>query len=184
MTRAVILVSRGFQDQEFCYMFDRALEEGWAVDIATPSVWRKDGEEHSGKPDQIFGSFGVPAKITKTTDDLRVEDYDLVMIPGGFISPDILRMRPEVLTFVRNMFDSGKLVAAICHAPWVLISAGIVKGIRATCYASLKDDLINAGAIYVDNIPVVTHMNIITSDHYKNNGPFMRAVVNYINARA
>lgn len=180
MTRAVILVESGFQDEEGIYAYHRMVEEGWHVDVATPSVRRKYGKVVTGLPICVYGKFGVPMAVTKATEDLAVMDYDLVVIPGGFVSPDMLRMRPEVLSFVSAMFRTGKLVAAICHGPWVLISAGIMKGVRATCYASLKDDLINAGAIYVDNVPVVTHMNIITAPHYAQNGLFMKTVVNYI----
>ena len=172
MTKAVILVAQNFQDEEFVYPYYRMLEAGWTVDVASP-----EGVE-------MFGKYGVPAKVNKATNDLSPDDYDVVLIPGGFESPDRLRMRQEVLLFVWNMHRAGNLVAAICHGPWVLISAGIMRGIRATCYASLKDDLINAGAVYVDNIPVVTHSNLITASHYRDNGPFMKAVVEYVDAYA
>jgi len=92
---------------------------------------------------------------------LRVEDFDAVVIPGGF-SPDILRREPKIVEFVRRAFDLGKPVAAICHAPWLAISAGIIKGRRATCWMSLKDDLINAGALWEDS-PVVVDGGLITS---------------------
>ena len=193
MIRAVILVENSFQDEEGLYAYHRMIEEGWHVDVATPSIRKWHGEIVKGLPNVVYGKFGVPLKVTTATEALYVINYDLVVIPGGFVSPDMLRMRPEVLAFVKAMHDAGKLVAAICHGPWVLISAGIFghtqgihagmdSGIRATCYQSLKDDLINAGAVYVDNIPVVTHMNLITSDHYKHNGPFMKAVVGYMHA--
>jgi protease I len=172
MTRAVILVAQNFQDQEFDYPYYRMLEEGWTVDVASP-----DGVE-------VFGKYGVPAKVNKSTIDLSPADYDVVVIPGGFESPDRLRMRIEVLQFVATMYASGKVVAAICHGPWVLISAGVIKGATATCYPSLKDDLINAGGYYIDTLPVVTHLNLVTSDHYRNNGPFMKAVVNRIYSKA
>ena len=193
MIRAVILVEVSFQDEEAVYAYHRMIEEGWHVDVATPSIRKWHGEIVKGLPNVVYGKFGVPLKVTVATEALYAINYDLVVIPGGFVSPDMLRMRPEVLAFVKAMHDAGKLVAAICHGPWVLISAGIFghtqgihagmdSGIRATCYQSLKDDLINAGAVYVDNIPVVTHMNLITSDHYKHNGPFMKAVVEYMHA--
>lgn len=179
MTKAVILLEEGAQDEEFIYAYHRMIEEGWDVDVATPSVRKKYGETVTGLPKIVCGKFGVPLKVTRATEELREPDYDLVVIPGGFVSPDMLRMRPEVLRFVGAMFGAGKLVAAICHGPWVTISAGIMKGFAATCYASLKDDLINAGAIYLD-VPVVVDRNLITAPHYKNNGDFMREVVKFM----
>lgn len=182
MTKAVILVSQQFQDEEFIYSYYRMLEEGWEVDVATPTTWRKAGKTITTDTVEgmsVYGKFGCPAHITKSTDDLRVEDYDLVVIPGGFVSPDMLRMRPEVVLFVRSMFNAGKLVAAQCHGPWVCISAGIVKHRVMTCYVSLKDDVINAGGLYSEK-PVVVDQNLITAPHYKNNGDFMKAIVEYM----
>lgn len=180
--RAVMLIADGWQDEEGIYCYHRMLEEGWLVDIATPSEWRNAGEEIKGIPSAIFGKFGVPLKITKLTEELVSQDYDVVVIPGGFKSPDVLRMRPEVLQFVRAMFERDKIVAAICHAPWVCISAGIMKGRAATCYVSLKQDLINAGSYYTEQ-PVVVDRNLITAPHYKNNSHFMKEVVRVTNER-
>lgn len=165
MIRAVILVAQNFQDEEFVFPLYRMLEEGWTVDVASPDAV------------EVHGKYGCPARVNRTISDLLVDDYDAVIIPGGFESPDRLRMLPDVQVFVSDMFDHHKVVAAICHGPWVLISAGIMRGVTATCYPSLKDDLINAGARYIDNQPVVIHGNLITSDHYRNNGPFMKAVI-------
>ena len=111
MTRAAILVERGFQDEVFVYPYYRMQEEGWTVDVASP-----DGKERSGK-------FGVPARVTRSVAELIVASYDLVVLPGGFENPDRLRMRKDVQQFVRGMNHAGKLVAAICHAPSILISS-------------------------------------------------------------
>jgi protease I len=111
-----------------------------------------------------------------STDNLKASDFDGVILPGGFESPDRLRVRPEVLRFVREMDEAGKLVAAICHGPWVLISAGVVKGRRVTGYMSIADDLKNAGAKYVQE-DLVVDGNLISAPHYKNNGVFMKAVI-------
>jgi len=178
MIRAVMLIAEGWQDEEGLYAYHRMLEAGWHVDVATPGTWRKEGKEVKGRPDVIRGKFGVPLSITKLVEELDASDYDVVLIPGGFQSPDILRMREEVLDFVHEMFASNKLVAMICHAAWVGISARIMGGIKATCYASLKDDIQNAGAYYWD-LPVVVDGNMITAPHYKNNCDFMREVIGY-----
>ncbi|MEM0361448.1 MAG: DJ-1/PfpI family protein [Sulfolobales archaeon] len=93
--------------------------------------------------------------------DVNLDEVDAVVIPGGF-SPDYLRRFPEVLSFVREAFQRGKVVASICHGPWVLISAGITKGRRFTGVVAIKDDIINSGAIYEDS-PVIRDGNLITA---------------------
>jgi len=110
------------------------------------------------------------------TKDLDSSRFDVVILPGGFEAPDRLRLRKEVLKFVKEMYEYNKIVAAICHGPWICISAGILKGKRATGYISIADDIRNAGATYVDE-DVVVDGNLITSPHYRNNGDFMKAVI-------
>lgn len=162
--RAVIITGPRFQDEEFIYPYYRLLEEGFELDVAT-----KD-------KGTVYGKYGIPVVATKDVKDLRVEDYDLVVLPGGQEAPDRVRQIPEVLVFVKAMFDRGKVVAAICHGPWITISAGIMKGKKATCYVGMADDLKNAGALYQD-APVVVDGNLVTSPHYRNNGDFMKAVL-------
>ncbi len=164
MKRVVIIVAQNFQDEEFVYPYYRILEEGMRLDVATPS-----GQN-------MIGKYGVPARATMSTDNLKASDFDCVILPGGFESPDRLRIRPEVLRFVREMNEAGKLVAAICHGPWILISAGVVKGRKVTGYMSIADDLKNAGARYLEQ-DLVIDGNLISAPHYKNNGDFMKAVV-------
>jgi len=164
MKRVVIIVAQNFQDEEFVYPYYRILEEGMRLDVATPG-----GQN-------MIGKYGVPARATMSTDDLKASDFDCVILPGGFESPDRLRIRPEVLRFVREMNEAGKLVAAICHGPWILISAGVVQGRKVTGYMSIADDLKNAGAQYMEQ-DLVIDGNLISAPHYKNNGDFMKAVV-------
>lgn len=166
MKRAVIITGPGFQDEEFIYPFYRLDEAGFHVDVAT-----------KGK-EVAYGKYGMPAKPTVDATKLNEEDYDLVVLPGGHEAPDRVRQIQEVKAFVHAMNEKGKLVAAICHGPWIAISAGIMKGRKATCYQSMADDLSNAGAEYID-APVVIDGNLITSPHYRNNGDFMRAVIEY-----
>ena len=162
--RAVIITGPHFQDEEFVYPYYRLLEENFRLDVAT-----KDKAT-------VYGKYGMPAIPTKDVKDLRVEDYDLVVLPGGQEAPDRVRQIPEVLAFVKAMFGQGKIVAAICHGPWITISAGIMKGKKATCYVGMADDLKNAGALYQD-APVIVDGNLVTSPHYRNNGDFMKAVL-------
>ena len=124
----------------------------------------------------VLGKYGVPARGDKAFSDLRVGDYDLVLLPGGHEAPDRVRQEPSVLKFIGDMHRAGKLVAALCHGPWILISAGIMRGKRATCYIGMADDLKNAGAHY-EETSVVEDDNIITSPHYRYNGDFMKAIL-------
>lgn len=168
MKKIVILAAQNFQDEEFVYPYYRFQEENYHVDVATPG-----GIDMPGK-------YGVPARATVSLENIMESDYDCVLIPGGFESPDRLRMREDVKLFVRQMYETGKLVAAICHGPWVCISAGIMNGKKAAAYISIKDDIINSGAEYIDE-EVVVDRNLITAPHYRNNGIFMKTVINYLN---
>lgn len=170
MVRSVIITAQNFQDEEFTYPYYRLLEEGYSVDVATP------GKEN------FTGKYGVPSKPTKDTMELKESDYDLVILPGGFEAPDRLRLRKEVLKFVKDMYENNKIVAAICHGPWVCISAGIMKGKKATAFMSIADDVRNAGATYLEE-DVVIDGNLITSPHYRNNGDFMKAVIETVNSQ-
>lgn len=165
--RAVIITGPGFQDEEYIYPYYRLLEAGFATEVAT-----KDGQVVNGK-------FGTPARATMATTALRAENFEMVLVPGGFEAPDRVRLLPEVLEFLREMDKQKKLIAAICHGPWVLISAGITKGRKMTAYWSIEADMRNSGAIYMHKEPLVIDGNFITSPHYNNNPEFMRAVVEY-----
>jgi protease I len=172
MTRRVVIITGpGFQDEEFVYPYYRLLEEGFTVDVAT-----KDGAT-------VHGKFGVPARANLATTALDASQYDAVLLPGGFEAPDRVRLLPEVLEFVRRMDAEKKLVASICHGPWIMISAGVTRNRKMTGYWSIEADLRNSGAEYQHKVPVVIDDNFITSPHYNDNGPFMRAVVDYLHGK-
>lgn len=169
--RAVIITAEGFEDEEVIYPVIRLKEAGFAVDIATK------------EKKLVVGRLNFPLELIvryyATLVDalhLNANDYDLVLIPGGFEAPDRVRQMPEVLQFVRAMHEAGKIVSAFCHGPWVLISAGILKGKKATCYQGIVDDLKNAGAEYV-NEPAVVDGNIITARHPRDVGDLMKAIL-------
>jgi protease I len=164
MKRAVIITGPGFQDEEYIYPYYRLQEAGFIVDVAT------------GNKEAVKGKYGITARPTKDVKELKEADYDLVILPGGHEAPDRVRQIKEVLDFVRAMYHKGKVVSTICHGPWILISAGIVKGKKISGYIGIKDDIINAGAQYVD-APVVVDGNIISSPHYKYNGDWMKATL-------
>jgi protease I len=166
---AVIITGPGFQDHDVIYTYYRLAEEGWAAEVAT-----RDGAAVTGK-------FGVPLPMDKTAsplisfDELDPADYDAVILTGGHEAPDRIRQDRRVLDFVRAMADGGKVVAGLCHGPWIMVSAGVLRGRRACAYIGLRDDVINAGAQVIDS-DVVIDGNIITCSYYAYVGTFMRAV--------
>lgn len=129
-------------------------------------------------PEEVHGKHGLPVKIEKMTRDASPDGFDAVIIPGGY-APDLLRRCPDTLRFVKAISDSGKVTAAICHAGWVLISAGVVRGKRATSFVSIKEDMINAGANWVDE-EVVVDGNMITSRFPQDLPAFCRATIKAI----
>ena len=172
--KVVIITGEGFEDEEVIYPVIRLVEEGISVDIATKEKKLVTGRV--GFPLALLVKYY--AGLVDAT-QLRVGGYDAVIIPGGFEAPDRVRQIPEVLAFVKKMHQEKKLVAALCHGPWVLISAKIIKGKKATGYPGISDDIKNAGAKYVDE-PVVVDGNLITSRHPKDVGDFMKALISYL----
>ncbi len=170
MKKALIITGQGFEEAELIYPYYRLLEAGFNIDIAT-----KDNYDIKGK----HGLFVI--KPTVDIKRLKEKDYQLVIIPGGNEAPDRVRQIKEALIFIRAMDKKNKIIAAVCHGPWVLISAGIMKGKKATCYKGCKDDLINAGAIYLEK-DVVVDNNIITSPHFRTMPVWMREVLNKFSA--
>jgi protease I len=162
--RIAVLVEQQYQELEVWYPVYRLRESGAEVVLVGP----EEGKTYASK-------LGYPAKSDRSAADCSVDDFDAVVIPGGF-APDYLRRSAFVLDFVRDMADQGKVVAAICHGPWVLCSTPALKGRRATSFYSIKDDLINAGADWVD-AEVVRDANIITSRRPDDLPAFCRAVI-------
>lgn len=149
--RVVILVEDQVNELEAIYPFFRLQEAGAKVQFAG-----------RGK-DSYKGEYGLTVEpVTLNAADLKVEDFDAVIVPGGY-APEQLRRDERVKAFVRGMFDAGKVVAAVCHGPQVLISAGILRGKRVTGYGVIADDVVNAGATWVEGEPVVRDGNLITS---------------------
>lgn len=150
MKKVAILVEDSYQVLEVWYPYLRLREAG----IKTVLVGSGNKKEYKSKE-------GYPAQEELSIKEARVKDFAAVIIPGGY-APDILRRYPRVNNFVRQMFTKKKIVAAICHGGWVLVSAGILKGKKVTGFFAIKDDLVNAGAIFMDK-EVVVDGNLITS---------------------
>lgn len=161
LKRAVIVVGPAVEDTEFAYPFYRLQEDGFTVDTAS-----------NGAVD-VIAKHGLPIKANADIKKLNPKDYDLLVVPGGLESPDRLRQIPEMLQFIRDMHAAGKVISSVCHGPWVLLSAGIVKGKKMTCYVGCKDDLINAGADY-QNVNVISDGNIVTAPHFRDNAAWLK----------
>ncbi len=166
--KVVIIVAQEFEDVELLYPVLRLSEEGAEIVVVPVNEGLHPRPYFQGKP--VTGRFGHPVPIpvmaegnryrVSRLEELRAAEIDCVLFPGGY-SPDALRLHAGTLELVRECHRQGKLLAAICHGPWVLISAGIMKGKRATAYIAVKDDLVNAGAEFID-VPAVRDGNIVT----------------------
>lgn len=161
--KIAVLAEDLYEDLELWYPVLRLREEGADVVIAG-----------TGKP-QYTGKNGYPLTVDDDVEKLSAAALDAVVIPGGY-APDRLRRYQTVLDLVREMDEQRKVVAAICHAAWVPISAGIMKGRRATCFYGIKDDVINAGAQYED-AEVIRDGNLITSRQPSDLGAFCREII-------
>jgi len=159
-----ILIEHHFQDLEVWYPYYRLIEEGARVQFAGP----EKSKTYSGK-------FGYPATSDIAVKQLKFQKLDAVIIPGGW-APDFLRRHSAVINLVRKMNESRKTIAAICHAGWVLASADIVQGRVLTSFSAIKDDMIHAGAEYVDR-EVVVDRNLITSRNPDDLPAFLREII-------
>ena len=152
--KILIIATNGFEQSELEVPRDKLKEAGAKVTIASP-----DGQEIKGWDKK---DWGRPASVDLAIKDAEQGDYTALVIPGGVINPDKLRMDQDVMKLVKSFLDSGKIVAAVCHGPWLLIEADALRGRRATSWPSLRKDMENAGANWVDE-QVVTDNGVITS---------------------
>jgi protease I len=152
--KVVILATHGFEQSELMVPRRRLQEAGAQVVVVSP------------EPGQIRGwkdkNWGDSVTVDKPLDAVRADDYDAIVLPGGQINPDLLRVNTRALQLIRDFLDAGKVVAAICHAPWLLVELDAVRDLEVTSYDSIKTDLINAGGRWVDRA-VATTDGIITS---------------------
>ena len=169
MKKAIVLIENGFQDAELLYPYYRLQEAGYQVDLVGPDA----GVTYTG-------SYGYKLTSDRAAQDVNVDEYDVVVIPGGR-APDRMRTHEAMVRLVRDAFAQGKVVAAICHGPQVLIEADVVRGRRATCYISVRTDLKNAGALYEDR-EVVVDGNLVTSRHPADLPAFMRETLRLLEA--
>jgi protease I len=169
MKKAIIISGNLAQDHEFIYPYYRLLEEQILVDVCM-----LEGKSVVG----ILGTALPPNKeqVVKKIEDIKVADYDVLVIPGGVKAMEKVRQNEDIIKFISDFDKAKKIIACICSGAQLLISARVVKGRKIAGYYSMKDDLINAGATYTD-LPAVIDDNIITTAHYKDMGPWMREVI-------
>ena len=140
--KIAILVTDGFEQVEFTKPKEAVEKAGATVHVISLKSGKIQGFHHAEKGDTFA--------VDKTVDSVKADDYDGLILPGGVHNPDALRVNEDAVSFVRDFFEQHKPVAAICHGPWMLIEAGVVKGRTLTSWPSLKTDLENAGATWVD----------------------------------
>ncbi|HOR42304.1 MAG TPA: type 1 glutamine amidotransferase domain-containing protein [Atribacterota bacterium] len=165
--KVAILVENLYEDQELWYPYYRLKEAGYEVKVVGP----ENKTYYSKNQYPVVTDFSI--------DEVKAEDFAGVVIPGGY-APDHLRRHPKILNFVRKIFEKDGLVAMICHAAWVPISAGILNEKNATCVSAIKDDLINAGANYLDQEVVIDH-HLVSSRTPRDLPAFLPAILKVLN---
>ncbi len=163
-TTVAILAENNYQELELWYPLYRLREAGAEVIVVGP----QSGETYKSK-------LGYPVRAQRGSAEITADDVDAIVVPGGY-APDLMRRDERLVALVRDAHAQGKVVAAICHAGWMLVSAGIAKGRRVTCFHSIKDDVIAAGGRYED-VPVVRDGNLITSRQPDDLPAFCGAVI-------
>lgn len=169
--RVAILVEKQYEDLELWYPYHRLREAGVEVFLVGP------------KADETYPSkHGYPAKATKGVGSVNAADLDGIIIPGGY-APDHMRTNAAMVKLVRDCVEQDKVVSAICHAGWMLCSANVLKGKRVTSYVAIKDDMINAGANWIDE-EVVRDGNLVTSRKPDDLPMFMQATLECLSGKS
>jgi len=172
--RVAVLATDGFEQSELIEP-RRALDEaGATTQVVSPKTGEIRGWNHT--------DWGQSVRVDVALDGARPDDYDALVLPGGVMNPDKLRMEPKAVAFVKAFFDAGKPVAAICHGPWTVIEAGAARGRRMTSWPSLHTDLANAGAQWVDE-EVVVDRDLFTSRKPQDIPAFNRETIRLFSSR-
>lgn len=169
MKKAIIISGNLAQDHEFIYPFYRLLEDEFMVDVCM------------NEETKVKGYFGTDLPPNKNHPVIKIEDakinnYDLLIIPGGVKAMEKVRQNLKIIDFISNFNEQKKVIGCICSGTQLLISAKVVKGRKVSGYYSMRDDILNAGGVYED-LPAVIDDNLITTAHYKDMGPWMKAVL-------
>ena len=168
--RVAVLATDGFEEPELLEPAKALKEAGAQVTIISPNRAKIQGVHNDIEKT-------VKVKVDRTLGDVSAEEFDAVMLPGGAVNADRMRTVPEVQEFLRAMQVAGKPIAAICHAPWELVSAGLVQGRTLTSYHTIRDDVLNAGGVWEDR-EVLEDNNWVTSRQPRDIPAFNRAMIN------
>jgi protease I len=152
--KVVILATNGFEQSELTVPLQKLRDAGAQVVVASPERGQIRGWNEK--------DWGDSVPVDKALNEVSADDYDAIVLPGGQINPDLLRVNTQALDLIRSFIDAGKVVAAVCHAPWLLVELDVVRDRQVTSYHSIKTDVMNAGGKWVDR-EVVTDRGIITS---------------------
>lgn len=168
--RIAILATDGFEKVELTEPVAALRSAGAKVDIISLQKGRIQGVNHTEPANRV--------KVNRTVQESRAEDYDGLLIPGGLLNPDMLRQSAAARDFAASFDELGKPIASICHGPWVLSSADLLEGRTLTSWPGIRDDLVNAGATWLDQ-PVVCDGNLVTSRSPKDMAPFVQAIIKH-----
>jgi protease I len=166
--RVAAIVTDGFEESELVEPMDALQKAGAHVEVIAPKPGSVQAFRHFDK--------GRTVPVDRLLHDVRPEDYDALLLPGGALNADALRIMPKVQSFVRHFQNAGKPMAVICHAPWLLVSANVVRGRRLTSYHTIQDDIRNAGGEWLDK-EVVEDGNLVTSRQPSDIPAFTRAML-------
>ncbi len=171
--RVALFVEDLYQTLEAWYPYLRLQEAGADITVIG-----------SGRKDSFTSEENYPMTPDKSIHEVRAADFDAVVVPGGY-APDHMRLAPEMISFVREIFEAGKLTTSVCHGGWILASAGALKdGRRLTGYPPIKDDVVNAGGTWVEDAPLVEDGNVITARAPWDLHLFGKAIVDYLEKNA
>lgn len=170
--RILIVATDGFEQSELLVPQKQLTALGATVQVASPKSGEIKGWDHT--------DWGQAVKVDLALADADATDYDALVLPGGQMNPDALRLEPQAIALIKAFAEAGKPVAAVCHAPWLLIDAGLVKGRKVTSWPSVRTDLANAGGTVVDESAVIDR-GIITSRKPEDLDDFVKAIASQLN---